>query len=284
MKIIVDDRERDVYQHLQQIEKPDSIMIEKQTLPLGDFLVVRDDETQTPVLLFERKSFSDLFSSIKDGRYEEQSFRLLNDERFPYKKDIVYLIEGVYSQLRQKSDKKILFSALTSLSYFKGFSVLRTNSTQDTAELILHMVGKIERDLKKGKTRHNWTIHETQDSSSGSQSSAQPQQDYSSVVKTVKKENITKCNIAVIMLSQIPGISHTTATVIMNHANNSLTRLIQILETNPDELKELKIGEKQRKINKSCVVSLKNFLCDVSSLESETKPEPEPEPEPEPQS
>ena len=259
MKIIVDDRERDVYQHLQQIEKPDSIMIEKQTLPLGDFLVVRDDETQTPVLLFERKSFSDLFSSIKDGRYEEQSFRLLNDERFPYKKDIVYLIEGVYSQLRQKSDKKILFSALTSLSYFKGFSVLRTNSTQDTAELILHMVDKIQRDLKKGKTRHICTIHETQDSSSLSQS----QQAYSSVVKTVKKENITKGNIAVIMLSQIPGISHTTATVIMNHADNSLTRLIQILETNPDELKELKIGEKQRKINKSCVVSLKNFLCDT---------------------
>lgn len=274
MKIIVDDRERDVYEHLQQIEKPDSITIEKQTLPLGDFFVVKDDETQTPVLLFERKSFSDLFSSIKDGRYEEQSFRLLNDVRFPYKKDIVYVIEGMYSQLRQPSDKKLLFSALTSLSYFKGFSVLRTNSTQDTAELILHMVGKIERDLKKGKTRHTWTIHDTQDISSVSQPlsqlQTQPPQDayqttqaYSSVVKTVKKENITKSNIAVIMLSQIPGISHTIATAIMNHADNSLTRLIQILETNPDELKELKIGEKQRKINKSCVVSLKNFLCDI---------------------
>ena len=165
----------------------------------------------------------------------------------------------MYSQLRQTSDKKILFSALTSLSYFKGFSVLRTNSTQDTAELILHMVDKIQRDLKKGKTRHICTIHETQDSSSLSQS----QQAYSSVVKTVKKENITKDNIAVIMLSQIPGISHTIATVIMNHVDNSLTRLIQILETNPDELKELKIGEKPRKINKSCVVSLKNFLCDT---------------------
>ena len=65
------------------------------------------------------------------------------------------------------------------------------------------------------------------------------------------------------MLSQIPGISHTIATVIMNHVDNSLTKLIHILKTNPDELKELKIGEKPRKINKSCVVSLKNFLCDT---------------------
>lgn len=260
MKIIVDDREREVYQYLQEMEKPNSIIIEKKTLPLGDFLVVRDDETQTPVLLFERKSFSDLFSSIKDGRYEEQSFRLLNDERFPDKKDIVYLIEGMYSQLRQTSDKKILFSALTSLSYFKGFSVLRTNSTQDTAELILHMVDKIQRDIKKGKMRHMSTRQVNI-----SDASSQQQQAYSSVVKTVKKENITKDNIAVIMLSQIPGISHTIATVIMNHADNSLTKLIHILETNPNELKELKVGEKPRKINKSCVESLKNFLCDVDT-------------------
>ena len=265
MKIIVDDRERDVYQHLQQIEKPDSIVIEKQTLPLGDFLITQDDETQTPVLLFERKSFSDLFSSIKDGRYEEQSFRLLNDERFPHKKDIVYVIEGMYSQLRQKSDKKLLFSTMTSLSYFKGFSVLRTSSTQDTADLILNMVDKIQRDLKKGKTRHmpmTLSHVDLTDASSQQQQQQQQQQAYCSVVKTVKKENITKDNIAIIMLSQIPGISHTIATVIMNHVGNSMTKLIQILETNPDEIKELKVGEKARKINKSCVESLKKFLCD----------------------
>ena len=265
MKIIVDDRERDVYQHLQQIVKPDSIVIEKKTLPLGDFLITQDDETQTPLLLFERKSFSDLFSSIKDGRYEEQSFRLLNDERFPHKKDIVYVIEGMYSQLRQKSDKKLLFSTMTSLSYFKGFSVLRTSSTQDTADLILNMVDKIQRDLKKGKTRHmpmTLSHVDLTDASSQQQQQQQQQQAYCSVVKTVKKENITKDNIAIIMLSQIPGISHTIATVIMNHVGNSMTKLIQILETNPDEIKELKVGEKARKINKSCVESLKKFLCD----------------------
>ena len=252
MKIIVDERESEVYHHLQQIETPDSITIEKQTLPLGDFLITQDDEIQTPILLYERKSFSDLFSSIKDGRYEEQSFRLLNDERFPDKKDIVYVIEGMYSQLRQKSDKKLIFSTITSLSYFKGFSVFRTSSTQDTAELILHMADKLHRDLAKGKKRF--------------QQGGTTSQTYSSVVKTVKKENITKDNIAVIMLSQIPGISHTIATVIMNHVDNSLTKLIHILETNPDEIKVLKVGEKPRKINKTCVESLKTFLCDQVPL------------------
>jgi len=60
------------------------------------------------ILLFERKSFSDLLSSIKDGRYEEQSYRLLNSGEFP-PHSIFYLIEGMFSQLRAPSDKKLLF-------------------------------------------------------------------------------------------------------------------------------------------------------------------------------
>ena len=44
------------------------------------------------LLIIERKSLNDLASSIKDGRYAEQSFRLSNIEHHNH--NIVYLIEG----------------------------------------------------------------------------------------------------------------------------------------------------------------------------------------------
>jgi ERCC4-type nuclease len=247
MKIIVDEREIHVYNHLITLERIPSIQIEKEMLPLGDFLLTMDDDT--PVLLYERKTFSDLFSSIKDGRYEEQSYRLLNDDRFSNKKDIIYLIEGMYSQITDKSEKKLLLSTITSLCFFKGFGVLRTNSVQDTSETILFMASKIQRDFDKGKVRHcNSTI--TEPSS------------YTSVVKKVKKDNITKDNIGEIMLCTIPGISSTVAGVIMSHVQKSLPRLIQLLEMNPEELEALKVGPSQRKISKKVIESMKSFLCD----------------------
>ena len=45
-------------------------------LDIGDAIIV--DENDNHVLIFERKTISDLLSSIKDGRYLEQSFRLQN--------------------------------------------------------------------------------------------------------------------------------------------------------------------------------------------------------------
>ena len=43
-------------------------------------------------LLLGRESLNDLASSIKDGRYAEQSFRLSNIEHHNH--NIIYLIEG----------------------------------------------------------------------------------------------------------------------------------------------------------------------------------------------
>lgn len=241
MKLIIDNREHDLIQKINQCEKQDYLQIEIQTLPLGDCLLTTDDDKA--VLLYERKTFTDLFASIKDGRYEEQSYRMLNDEQFPNKKDIVYILEGMYSQFTQPSDKKLLLSSLTSLFFFKGFSVLRTSSVQDTADTILGMTDKLHRDFEKGKQRNSCTVTS-----------------YSNVVKKVKKDNITKDNIGEIMLSQVPGISNTTAAAIMSCCDNSVDKFIQTLKSSPETIEQLKIGEKQRKINKKSVEVLKSFF------------------------
>lgn len=269
MKLIVDEREKQVYENITQ-PFPSNIEVVKQVLPLGDFLVTEDDDT--PVLLCERKSFSDLFASIKDGRYEEQSYRLSNDSRFPNKKNIVYVIEGVYSQLPSASQKKLLVSTITSLFYFKGFTVLRTTSPLDTADTLLHMIDKIARDYAKGKkpwpgiipnppAMDGGDVSDIPEILGGHEPTPSTPVAYSHVVKAVKKDNINRDNIGVIMLSQVPGISATTAEAIMREADNSMGVLINILETDPDRLYSLKVGEKKRKLSKKIIETMIGLLC-----------------------
>ena len=72
MKIICDYREHSIYNCLvKKIESRknyENIVVEKTNLNIGDFVIGR--------YIIERKTLSDLASSILDGRYKEQSSRL----------------------------------------------------------------------------------------------------------------------------------------------------------------------------------------------------------------
>ena len=71
MKLVIDNREpKELITALQN--RVDSVSLEN--LEIGD-IIIKNDNNKT-ILIFERKSLSDLISSIKDGRYKEQSFRL----------------------------------------------------------------------------------------------------------------------------------------------------------------------------------------------------------------
>ena len=148
MKVIIDDRERNLYSICDSIVGSNMtyIQLSKETLTLGDVYITTDEDK--PVVLIERKSLQDLLASIKDGRYEEQSYRLMNSSGFP-PHSIIYIIEGMLSELRTFTEKKIVYSALTSLNFFKGFTVIRTCNTRETAEYIVWMAEKIERNFLK---------------------------------------------------------------------------------------------------------------------------------------
>ena len=82
MKIIIDEREYSLYEKCLLLSNQyKNVVLSKEVLPLGDILFKNNENID--ILLIERKSFSDLLSSIKDGRYEEQSYRLLNSSGFP---------------------------------------------------------------------------------------------------------------------------------------------------------------------------------------------------------
>ena len=121
MKIKIDIREEELIKNINfliaNIPSFKDIQVVIETLPLGD-IIIYDEESDK--LVIERKSVNDLLSSIKDGRYEEQSYRLngLNHHNH----NIIYLIEGDINRLNNrfkdnKIEKLTLYSAILSLNY-----------------------------------------------------------------------------------------------------------------------------------------------------------------------
>ena len=310
MHIIIDERERDLYDKIDNIVNLSgnntTIQISREVLPLGDILIRTDG--QRNVVLIERKSFSDLLASIKDGRYEEQSYRLIHTGEYsPH--NIIYMIEGMFSQVRTPMEKRIILSAMTSLNHFKGFTVFRTCSLNETAENIVWMAEKMEKEFQRGKrsaytlsfdnklspdnlrtptlvpSSGVLTIARTHDIGtsvgvrelSGEDESSHvnisndlgvptidaqiSSANYCTVVKKVKKDNVTPENIAHIILCQIPGISSVTAMAIMNQYG-TFSNLIDEIRTNPASLENIVCHNegKSRKISKTCIKNVIEYL------------------------
>ena len=167
--IKVDFREKDLIALLQlklmndsndnnDISNNNSIKLKVDNLKIGDVAFIEIDKNENEIgdelLLLERKSLNDLASSIKDGRYAEQSFRLDGYQPVP-NHNIVYLIEGDLSRYRENKfsriNKKTLLSSMFSILYYKGFSVVRTMNVIETSELIWSWADKLEREMGGGK-------------------------------------------------------------------------------------------------------------------------------------
>lgn len=277
MFIKIDTRETELIQAVQFLftSSPafkDLVLVIEQ-LPLGDVIICDDKEEK---LVIERKTLKDLASSIKDGRYEEQSYRL-NGINHP-NHNIVYLIEGAmdkFNMFKGHSDKMMLYSAMVSLNYFKGFSVMRSLSVEESALIICNCASKIAKSEQQGKTPFYKNIVETDAKSEGAKvegtsegsaieepSSSSSAKDYCHVVKKVKKDNVTPENIGEIILSQIPGISSVTAIAIMLQFK-TVPNLIITLKNDPTCLQNISYttsSGQTRKINKTCVASIVKYL------------------------
>ena len=274
MKIIIDEREASLYhlcQTFAETHQMKSTPIEKRVLQLGDIIFTSDDESVTH-LVIERKSFSDLLASVKDGRYAEQSHRLIHC--FPNPHNIVYLLEGMFSTVHQEKDKKKIISCMASLNYFKGFSLMRTVSATETAQHIVYLADKIAKELPLKKSQSIEVLQEpSSEGSTESSSEVQPLVvpqptnaqpvvvPYCSVVKAAKKANITKENIGEIILCQIPGISSTTAVELMKPFNTFAEFMNKIKEDSKylDSV-AIENNGKKRKIGKNVIDGIRGFL------------------------
>lgn len=261
----------------------EKIKLNIENLKLGDIIISHDDVVcGNELLLFERKSLNDLASSIKDGRYAEQSFRLGGYESVP-NHNIVYIIEGDLSKWKENAkyngrvNKKTLLSSMCSMLYYKGFSVIRTMNMTETCELILNWADKLQREKGTKKPYYNGAKMEKQELQESEQAQpavpaepaepAEPvhvrESHYCDVFK-IKKEkngNITPGNIGEIMLCTIPGISSKTAIVIMKEFK-TINGLIKSLEKDAHCLNKIymETNGKKRKISSQCIENIRNYL------------------------
>lgn len=308
MIIKIDMRERDLItvmnDLIKNIPKYNHIKTEIVNLELGD-IILYDDTSNTNISIIERKTIKDLLSSIKDGRYDEQSYRL-NGEPLP-NHNIIYMIEGDVMNTRVKSSKGagntngserfMILSAICSLNYYKGFSVIKTQTITETAMYLCNMYTKIAKEMKTKKpyyiinattdtykcttlsgggnaeSKTETTTETTRETSNDNDSNGETNnannsdndKDYVRVIKKNKKENITVDNINEIMLCQIPGISATTAIAIMA-VHKTIHELIKHLEEDAECLKEIKTEDKNgktRKLNSTVINNIKKFLLHV---------------------
>jgi len=280
MIIKVDIREQDLLNQLKYLVENipifKNLTLKTEVLPIGDIIITTDNDNEK--LIIERKSVSDLLASIKDGRYEEQSYRLNGLEHHNH--NIIYLIEGDVNRVnRFKSDNKVekltMYSAMFSLNYYKGFSVFRSFSLEESATIICNMAYKLDKEAL-GKTSYYQnkvtTTIVNEEQTGGvvlnencvlpSVDVEQSEKDYVSVIKKVKKENVTPDNIGEIMLCQIPGISSVTALAILEQYK-TLPNLIKEIEANNDCLNNITSTNSKgqtRKINKTSIANIVKFL------------------------
>ena len=281
MIIKIDTREQELFIKCQKVIEENlkfkDIKLISETLPLGDIII--NDGTNDCVII-ERKTLTDLAASIKDGRYDEQSYRLNGIHHHNH--NIIYLIEGDmhnFNTFKARIDKQTLYSAMFSIQYFKGFSVMRSNNIFETAVISCNMVYKLVNDLKKGKigfysntiqprlTKEIDPLLDEQNNNvinneNNNEEKIVSEKDYCSVIKKVKKENVTADNIGEIMLCQIPGISSASALSILSQFK-TLPNLIKSIQEDEDCLSNICTTDpngKSRKISKTAIANIIMYL------------------------
>jgi ERCC4-type nuclease len=150
------------------------------------------------------------------------------------------MIEGNLDLYTGSIPKETLVSAVYSL-ICKGFQVLLTKNTKETA---FFMIQFFEKNKKVNTTE---TAHVYEDT----------------IVSKQKNTNITRDNISIFMLCQIPSISHVTATILMDNYKH-ISVLIEEMKNNPNVLEEFEYinpkTNKPKKLNKNVIQKLNEFL------------------------
>jgi crossover junction endonuclease MUS81 len=241
MKIEIDIRENAL---ISEIESDPSFQypIVKRQLDIGDLILY--DDADNVKMVIERKTLSDLMSSIKDGRYAEQSLRL--NAFNLHNHNIIYMIEG---NVFHHKDSNTLLSAMYSLCYYKGFSVWQSLNVKTSKDLVKKYMSKLDKE----KNKSSYYEGDTNDNV-----------DYINHIKTTKKDNITNENIHQIMLSQIPNVSINISKVILNKYN-TIFGVKAALDENKMCLHKLMITSsngKERKISSLAINSILKYLLD----------------------
>lgn len=135
LRIVVDERERK--SGIPDLLKAVGVNLEVKTLPIGDYIVA-------PETIVERKSVSDLISSIFDGRLFDQCNRLKEHFAHP-----IILMEGNVEEIEQIVENPLVFyGAVASVAIDFKIPIIPTPSATHSAKLLISMCSR--KDASKG--------------------------------------------------------------------------------------------------------------------------------------
>ena len=135
LRIVVDEREKK--SGIPDLLKGIGISLEIKMLPVGDYIVAPDT-------VVERKTISDLISSIFDGRLFDQCNRLKEHYQFP-----ILLIEGDIDEIEELTENPLIFyGAISSIAIDFKIPVIHTPNASHTSKLLISMCSR--KDASKG--------------------------------------------------------------------------------------------------------------------------------------
>ena len=129
LRIVVDEIEKK--SGIPDLLRKIGINLEIKTLPVGDYIVA-------PETIVERKTISDLVSSVFDGRLFDQCSRLKEHYRFP-----ILLIEGDIDEIEKLIENPFVFyGAISSIAIDFKIPVIPTPNAFHTSKLLISMCSR----------------------------------------------------------------------------------------------------------------------------------------------
>lgn len=153
ISITVDSRER-CGLLIRTLQEAGDTVLKRGSLSVGDYRLNK--------LIAERKTMPDLIGSIKDGRLFIQAGKLGKS-----KEPSIIILEGTFRDLLQSGMKReAIQGTLITLMLRFGIPVLRSNSPEESARLMLYAVRQIERENTFGnRSKRVWRSRNVQKNS-----------------------------------------------------------------------------------------------------------------------
>ena len=237
-----DNRENDLIKILET--KGYSVTLEN--LDLGDIQFI-DAPSKEIIIIIERKTYSDLSASIKDGRYKEQKERMIHSIKNNVRK--IVLLEGMDISkftLPEKTFTSVIINTLIR----DNIHIYMSKNQEDTILFIENIIinipkyyDDIKNEIINNEFKNNANIS----------------------CKVSKKENLTYEVCFKNMLSQIPGVSTTMANVFSLKYKNMGDFIIKLKEIGDKEsiikiISEEKYGTNNRRIGNKVGEKIYNFI------------------------
>jgi len=191
LKLLVDNRERSLFEYFDNEVPKDNMIIQKETLTTADYALVTEDSV---LEIFERKSLKDYSDSFKDGRHENKNKLLSMRDKTGCL--IYYVVEGIAPKDHSEKIHGIKYSAIEASMFNMmsncGIFVIRTNSAEDTARMFAAKYKALKTSIKNGKFNIKYAVDDP-------------------IALMKEKITLTCDQLVTSMFAELPGVSNVTA-------------------------------------------------------------------------